>query len=83
MSLSRMLCYRVQFAQRFCDCNPSTFANADTGYVLAFATIMLNTSLHNPAVKNPMTLEAFLTMNRKIDDGKDLPLDFLTVCALR
>ena len=39
------------FAQRYCQLNPEIFTNSDTCYVLSFAVIMLNTSLHNPSVK--------------------------------
>ena len=39
------------FAQRYCQLNPDIFTNSDTCYVLSFAIIMLNTSLHNPSVK--------------------------------
>ena len=39
---------------------------------------MLNTDLHNDGVKNKMTLEEFIRNNRGIDDGKDLPQEFLT-----
>ena len=38
------------FAQRYCILNPDIFTNSDTCYVLSFAVIMLNTSLHNPSV---------------------------------
>ena len=51
----------------------------DTCYVLSFAVIMLNTSLHNPSVKEKSTLEQFINMNRGINDGKDLPRDILEV----
>jgi Sec7-like guanine-nucleotide exchange factor len=47
--------------------------------VLAFSTIMLNTSLHNPASKTKPTLEMFLNMNRGIDQGKSLDDAFLSV----
>jgi cytohesin len=47
--------------------------------VLSFAIIMLNTSLHNPAVKDKPTVERFIDMNRGINDGKDLPQELLTV----
>lgn len=48
--------------------NPEAFNHADTCYVLAFSTIMLNTALHNPSVKGPkQTLESFINMNRGID----------------
>jgi len=39
------------FAKRYTQANPELFANSDTCYLLAFAIIMLNTSLHNPSVK--------------------------------
>ena len=39
------------FATRYCQLNPDIFTNPDTCYVLSFAIIMLNTSLHNPSVK--------------------------------
>ena len=67
------------FAQRYCQLNPNIFSNTDTCYVLSFAVIMLNTSLHNPSVKEKSTLEQFITMNRGINDGKDLPRDILEV----
>lgn len=39
------------FAARYVECNPDVFSHQDTCYVLAFSTIMLNTALHNPSVK--------------------------------
>jgi len=65
------------FAQRYCQLNTNIFSNSDTCYVLSFAVIMLNTSLHNPSVKEKSTLDQFITMNRGINDGKDLPRDIL------
>ena len=41
-----------QFAVRYCECNSNIFSSKDACYVLAFSIIMLNTSLHNPSVKN-------------------------------
>lgn len=52
---------------------------ADTCYVLSFAIIMLNTSLHNPNVKDKPSAERFIGMNRGINDGGDLPEDLLRV----
>lgn len=52
------------FAQRYCQLNPNIFTNSDTCYVLSFAIIMLNTSLHNPSVKDKPTTEQFISMNR-------------------
>ncbi|RNA40271.1 cytohesin-1 isoform X2 [Brachionus plicatilis] len=50
------------FSQRFCECNPGVFANAESCYVVSFAIIMLNTNLHNPNVKDKQTLDVFLKM---------------------
>jgi len=65
------------FAQRYCQLNPDIFTNSDTCYVLSFAVIMLNTSLHNPSVKDKPTIEQFISMNRGINDGGDLPRELL------
>ncbi|XP_069765544.1 cytohesin-3-like isoform X1 [Narcine bancroftii] len=61
------------FATRYCQCNQDVFQSTDTCYVLSFAIIMLNTSLHNPNVKEKPTLERFVAMNRGINNGGDLP----------
>lgn len=55
---------------------------ADTCYILSFAVIMLNTSLHNPNVKDKPTVERFISMNRGINDGGDLPEELLRVSFL-
>jgi cytohesin len=65
------------FAQRYCELNPDVFTNTDTCYVLSFSIIMLNTSLHNPNVKDKPTVERFVSMNREINNGGDLPQDLL------
>uniref|UniRef100_A0A8C2YQ59 Cytohesin 1 n=1 Tax=Chinchilla lanigera TaxID=34839 RepID=A0A8C2YQ59_CHILA len=65
------------FAQRYCQCNSGVFQSTDTCYVLSFAIIMLNTSLHNPNVKDKPTVERFIGMNRGINDGGDLPEELL------
>uniref|UniRef100_A0A6Q2Y1W7 Cytohesin 4a n=1 Tax=Esox lucius TaxID=8010 RepID=A0A6Q2Y1W7_ESOLU len=59
------------FAKRVCVC-------VDTCYILSFAIIMLNTSLHNPNVKDKTPLERFVSMNRGINNGGDLPVELLT-----
>ncbi|KAJ6835805.1 brefeldin A-inhibited guanine nucleotide-exchange protein 1-like [Iris pallida] len=66
-----------KFAERFCKCNPSSFTSADTAYVLAYSVIMLNTDAHNNMVKDKMSKADFIRNNRGIDDGKDLPEDYL------
>ncbi|XP_076871828.1 cytohesin 4b [Brachyhypopomus gauderio] len=66
------------FATRYCECNADVFQSTDTCYILSFAIIMLNTSLHNPNVKDKTTLERFISMNRGINNGEDLPNELLT-----
>ncbi|KAK9265382.1 hypothetical protein L1049_012507 [Liquidambar formosana] len=66
-----------KFAERYCKCNPKAFTSADTAYVLAYSVIMLNTDAHNPMVKNKMSPDDFIRNNRGIDDGKDLPEEYL------
>ncbi|KAK1877993.1 Cytohesin-3 [Dissostichus eleginoides] len=65
------------FASRYCQCNPGVFQSTDTCYVLSFAIIMLNTSLHNPNVRDKPPVERFISMNRGINEGGDLPEDLL------
>ncbi|XP_044297216.1 cytohesin-4 [Varanus komodoensis] len=60
------------FATRYCQCNPGVFQSTDTCYILSFSVIMLNTSLHNPNVKDKPPFERFVSMNRGIDEGGDL-----------
>lgn len=69
-----------KFASRYCDCNPNMalFTSADTVYVLAFSVIMLTTDLHSPQVKNKMTKEQYINLNRGISDNKDLPEEYLS-----
>ncbi|KAM0009665.1 putative Sec7 domain, mon2, dimerization and cyclophilin-binding domain, Sec7 domain superfamily [Helianthus debilis subsp. tardiflorus] len=66
-----------KFAERYCKCNPKAFISADTAYVLAYSVIMLNTDAHNPMVKSKMSADDFIRNNRGIDDGKDLPEEYL------
>uniref|UniRef100_A0AAY5EV29 Cytohesin 4b n=1 Tax=Electrophorus electricus TaxID=8005 RepID=A0AAY5EV29_ELEEL len=66
------------FATRYCECNRDMFQSTDTCYILSFAIIMLNTSLHNPNVKDKTTQERFISMNRGINNGEDLPNELLT-----
>lgn len=66
-----------KFAERYCKCNPNSFKSADTAYVLAYSVIMLNTDAYNSMVKDKMTKADFIRNNRGIDDGKDLPEEYL------
>ncbi|MFH4975093.1 hypothetical protein AB6A40_001802 [Gnathostoma spinigerum] len=69
-----------KFASRYCECNPhlGLFASADTAYVLAYSIIMLTTDLHSPQVRNKMTKEQYIEMNRGINDQSDLPREYLS-----
>lgn len=69
--------FMLKFAERFVDQNPGVFSKADTAYVLSYSLIMLNTDLHSSQIKNKMTLQEFLENNAGIDNGKDLPEDFM------
>ncbi|XP_011088730.1 brefeldin A-inhibited guanine nucleotide-exchange protein 1 isoform X1 [Sesamum indicum] len=66
-----------KFAERYCKCNPSSFSSADTAYVLAYSVLVLNMDAHYIMVKNKMTKADFIQNNRGINDGKDLPEDYL------
>eukprot|EP00752_Nemacystus_decipiens_P007866 g7027.t2 len=68
-----------KFSERFCLQNPTVFPSADTAFILAFSIIMLNTDLHNPAIKEErrMTREGFAANNRGIAAGGNLEESFL------
>ena len=68
-----------KFAERYTEQNPDVFPTADVAFILAFSIIMLNTDLHNPAIKEErrMTKEGFIRNNRGIADGQDLPSELL------
>ena len=65
------------FAKAFHAVNPAPFANADAAYVLSFAIIMLNTDAHSKQVVNKMTLEQFVSNNRGINNGENIPRPYL------
>jgi brefeldin A-inhibited guanine nucleotide-exchange protein len=71
--------FMLKFAERYMHQNPEIiFANADTAYILAFSVIMLNTDQHNKNLKTKrMTKADFIKNNRGINEGGDLPDDFL------
>jgi len=68
------------FAERYCLQNPDVFPTADAAFILSFSIIMLNTDLHNPAIKpeRRMTKDGFIRNNRGICNGQDLPSEMLT-----
>lgn len=56
------------------------FNSADAVFRMAFSTIMLNTDLHNPGLKEEkrMKIPDFIRNNRGLNDDKDFPEEFLT-----
>lgn len=68
-----------KFAERFYLQNKDTFASADMAFILAFSTIMLQTNLHNPAIKDDkrMTKEQFVRQNKGISADGELPEEML------
>ncbi|KAA1073441.1 guanine nucleotide exchange protein for ADP-robosylation factor [Puccinia graminis f. sp. tritici] len=70
--------FMLKFAERYYQGNPETLANAETAYVLAFSIILLNTDAHSPQVKNRMTRKEFIRNNRGINQGADLPEEYLS-----
>jgi brefeldin A-inhibited guanine nucleotide-exchange protein len=68
-----------KFAERYTNQNSDIFPTADAAFILAFSVIMLNTDLHNPAIKEDrrMTKAGFVRNNSGICDGQDLPAEFL------
>ncbi|KAH8738874.1 hypothetical protein FG386_000740 [Cryptosporidium ryanae] len=52
--------------------------NNDTIFILSYSIIMLNTDLHNAQVKHKMSVDDFIKNNRGINNGLDLPREFLT-----
>jgi len=70
--------FMLKFAERYLSGNPNAFANADTAYVLAYSVILLNTDQHSTKMKGRrMNLEDFIKNNRGINDGQDLPQEYL------
>lgn len=61
-----------QFAKHFCCQNPEIFDHSDTCYTLCYATIMLNTSLYNPSVKERMSLDNFIQLTSSMNVSKEL-----------
>ena len=57
----------------------SVCTTTDGLFVLAFSTIMLNTDLHNDAIRDDrrMTLEQFVRNNRGVDGGEDIRREVL------
>lgn len=67
-----------KFGEKYVKDNPETFGSSECFYMLSYATMMLQTSIHNPSARNnSMTLEDFQKMLKGVNDGKDIGDDFL------
>ncbi|KAG5090489.1 hypothetical protein JHK82_049267 [Glycine max] len=66
------------FSERYYEQSPHILANKDAALVLSYSIILLNTDHHNVQVKKKMTEEDFIRNNRRINDGNDLPREFLS-----
>jgi Sec7-like guanine-nucleotide exchange factor len=67
------------FAERYYIQNKDEFASADMAFILAFSTIMLQTNLHNPAIRDDkrMTREQFIKQNKGISTDGELSDEML------
>ncbi|XP_063796719.1 cytohesin-4 isoform X2 [Pseudophryne corroboree] len=66
------------FSKHYCLCNPDTIKSTDSCYIVSFSLIILNTSLHNPSVKEKPDLQQFISIHKGIHPGGDLPTELLT-----
>lgn len=67
-----------KFGEKFCRDNPDAFYSAECAYLLSYATIMLQTSIHNPQAKKvAMTIVDFTKITKGINNGKDLDKEFV------
>jgi brefeldin A-inhibited guanine nucleotide-exchange protein len=68
------------FAERYYLQNRDVFASADMAFILAFSTIMLQTNLHNPAIKEEkkMTREQWIKQNTGISTDGELSAELLS-----
>ncbi|KAK1317267.1 ARF guanine-nucleotide exchange factor GNOM [Acorus calamus] len=66
------------FSERYYEQSTQILANKDAALLLSYSLIMLNTDQHNVQVKKKMTEEDFIRNNRRINDGNDLPREFLS-----
>jgi brefeldin A-inhibited guanine nucleotide-exchange protein len=68
-----------KFAERYYLQHKDEFASADMAFILAFSTIMLQTNLHNPAIRDDkrMTKDQFIKQNKGISTDGELSDELL------
>ena len=62
------------FASKYYNDNPTLFSNADSAFYLSYGIMMLQTSLHNPNIKDKMTLDGFI----KLLESQNINNEYLT-----
>ncbi|CAD8196568.1 unnamed protein product [Paramecium octaurelia] len=68
-----------KFSDRYYKENPnSAFKSSGSIYTYCYLLVMLQTDLHNPSVAEKMKLIDFQKLARSINDGDDLPQEYLT-----
>ncbi|KAJ7093181.1 hypothetical protein C8R44DRAFT_835540 [Mycena epipterygia] len=65
------------FASIYFAAGPDEIQNEDAVYVLAYSVIMLNTDLHNPQVRQRMTIEDYRRNLRGVNNNTDFSPEFL------
>lgn len=67
-----------RFAISYYNYSPGPLKSVDATHVLAYSVIMLNTDAHNNQVQKKMSRTEFIRNTRGINDGTDLPVDYLS-----
>ncbi|ORY06583.1 Sec7-domain-containing protein [Basidiobolus meristosporus CBS 931.73] len=65
------------FATAYFASEPEEVASQDGAFVLSFSVIMLNTDLHNPQVKNRMSLDDYMKNLRSVNNGRNFSPEYL------
>lgn len=66
------------FSHQYVQANPNVFPSADACHSIAFSSIMLNTLLYNPNVKDKITLDGYIDMCKEYLDQKLVTVDMLS-----
>jgi len=67
----------LKFGQKYYQDNPNLFVSANAPYELSYAVMILQTTIHNPKVKQKMSFEGFLTMSKDMRRNYNLTDDFM------
>ena len=72
----------AEFCRQYYESNKddTIFSSSGPVHTFTYAIIMLNTDLYKPILQEKMSIEAFVRNCRKINDGNDLPEEFLRDC---